>query len=107
MSAYLFTISPTILVQLGLCTDDHIVTRIGITCLLGDMDIRNTLLVEVGSRLGVRSHAKIASAYIGSGVGLFNNPYAGNRKPIGLTEEQRRVASKHGDVHTAVEWYLK
>ena len=24
-----------------------------------------------------------------------------------MTEEQRRVASKHGDVHTAVEWYLK
>ena len=82
-------------------------TRIGSKCLEGDMDIRNNLLVEVGAKLGIEAYARVASAFMASGVGLFPNSHAGIRKPIGLTEEQKALASKHGDVHTAVEWYLK
>ena len=92
--------------KLGLCTDSHSVTRVGDTCLAGDMDINSALLAEVGSTLGVGAYARVASAFIASGVDLFSNPHAGVRQPIGLTDEHLALASKHGDVHTAVKWYF-
>ena len=70
------------------------------------MEIRNTLLVEVGAKLDVEVYARIAAAFMASGVDLFSKP-SGIKKPIGWTDKQRALASKHGDVHTAVEWYLK
>ena len=71
------------------------------------MEIRSILLVEVGDRLGVAVYARIASAYIAAGIDLFSNPHAGIEQDIGLTKDQLEFASEHGDIHTAVKWYLK
>ena len=62
-------------------------TRIGYKCLEGDMDISGALLVEVGTRLGVGVCARVASAFIASGVDLFSNPHVGVGQPIGLSEK--------------------
>ena len=107
VSAHLITLSPTNLVKLGLCKASRKVTRLGSTCLEGDMDIRNTLLVEVGARLGVEVYARIASAYIAAGIDVFSNPHPGLQHHNGLTDEHLALASEHGDIHTAVMWYLK
>mgnify|MGYP003318585427 CR=1 FL=1 len=82
-------------------------TDIGSKCLEGDMEIRSTLLVVVGTRLGVEVYARIARAFIDCGVDLFSNPHVGVRRPMGLTDANRARASEHGDVHTAIQWYLK
>ena len=79
----------------------------GEKCLQGDMDICSSLLVIVGRSLGVGVYARVASAYIAAGVDLFSIPYPGVKQPIGLSEEQLKLASKLGDVHTAVFWFLK
>ena len=93
--------------KLGLLTKTGSVTRMGETCLAGDMDICSTLLAEVGRKLDVETYARVASAFIACGVDLFSMPHPGVRQPIGLSEEQLRLASKLGDVHTAVIWFLK
>ena len=105
--ADLNTISSSNLVKLGLCTADLDVTPLGYKCLERDMDISGTLLVEVGIRLGVGDYAKVAAAFLNSGVELFSNAHAGVKQVIALTAEQRDLASKYGDVHTAVKWFLK
>ena len=71
-----------------------------------DMEISSAVLVEVGTSLGVGVYARVASAFIASGVDLFSNPHAGVRQPIGLTDEHLALVSKYGDVHTAVKWYF-
>ena len=101
------TISSSNMVKLGLCTADLDVTPLGYKCLERDMDISGTLLVEVGIRLGVGDYAKVAAAFLNSGVELFSNAHAGVKQVIALTAEQRDLASKYGDVHTAVKWFLK
>ena len=93
--------------KLGLCTDSGSVTHMGEKCLQGDMDICSSLLVLVGRSLGVGVYARVASAYIAAGVDLFSIPHPGVKQPIGLSEEQLKLASKLGDVHTAVFWFLK
>ena len=105
--ADLNTISSSNMVKLGLCTADLDVTPLGYKCLERDMDISGTLLVEVGIRLGVGEYAKVAAAFLNSGVELFSNAHVGVKQVIPLTVEQLDVASKYGDVHTAVKWFLK
>ena len=95
------------MVKLGVCTANRSVTRMGYKCLMGDMDIPGAVLVEVGTRLGVEAYAKVAAAFIACGLDLFSNPHAGVKQVIGLTAKQLALASKYGDVHTAVTWFLK
>ena len=52
------------LVKLGLCTPTPTVTRIGLACLAGDMEINSILLVKVGKILGVEAYAMVAAAFI-------------------------------------------
>ena len=82
-------------------------THIGFKCLERDMEIRNNLLVEVGARLDVEVYARIASAYIAAAIDLFSNPHQELQQHTGLTDEHLALASQHGDIHTAVKWYLK
>ena len=95
------------MVKLGVCTANLSVTRMGYKCLMGDMDITGAVLVEVGTRLGVEAYAKVAAAFIACGLDLFSNPHAGVKQVVGLTAKQLALASKYGDVHTAVKWFLK
>ena len=93
--------------KLGLCTETGSVTCMGEKCLQGDMDICSAVLVEVGWSLGIEPYARVASAYIAAAVDLFIIPYPGVKQPVGLSQEQLKLASKLGDVHTAVFWFLK
>ena len=95
----------TDLVKLGLITEARVLTVIGQKCVEGDMDIRKALLVEVGIRLGIEVHAKIAAAYIVSGVELFSYPHLDATKLCGLTDQQLACPQEYGDIHTAVHWY--
>ena len=95
------------MVKLGVCTAKFSVTRMGYKCLMGDMDITGAVLVEVGTTLGVEAYAKVAAAFIACGLDLFSNPHAGVKQVVGLTAKQLALASKYGDVHTAVKWFLK
>ena len=71
------------------------------------MDIRAALFVEVATKLGVQVYARIAAAFIATGMDLFSCPVLGDKKIISLTDEQRKLAAVEGDVHTAVKWYLR
>ena len=71
------------------------------------MDIRTALFVQVATKLGVQVYARIAAAFIATGMDLFSCPVLGDKKIISLTDEQRKLAAPEGDVHTAVKWYLK
>ena len=71
------------------------------------MDIRGALFVEVATKLGVQVYARIAAAFIATGMDLFSSPVLGDKKITPLTDDQRKLAAPEGDVHTAVKWYLK
>ena len=71
------------------------------------MDIRTALFVQVATKLGVQVYARIAAAFIATGMDLFSCPVLGDKKMISLTDEQRKLAAVEGDVHTAVRWYLR
>ena len=63
VSADLITLYHIYLVKLVLCTAALGVTRIGSTCLEGNMEIRSALIVEIGIRLVVGVYARIASTF--------------------------------------------
>ena len=63
VSADLITLYHIYLVKLVLCTAARGVTRIGSTCLEGNMEIRSALIVEIGIRLVVGVYARIASTF--------------------------------------------
>ena len=69
------------------------------------MDIRGALFVEVATKLGVQVYARIAAAFIATGMDLFSSPVPGDKKITPLTDEQVKLAAHEGDVHTAVKWY--
>ena len=104
VSAHLFTLSPTNLVKLGLITPTLTLTSIGSTCLDGDMDIRGALFVEVATKLGVEVYARIASAFIATGMDLFSNPLPGVQKLIPLTDEQLVLASERPGCFWPSSW---
>ena len=71
------------------------------------MDIRGALFVEVATKLGVQVYARIAAAFIATGMDLFSSPVVGEKKITPLTDDQLKLAAPEGDIHTAVKWYLK
>ena len=70
------------------------------------MDVRLEVLIALGERLGIGQHARVAAAFLSTGMELFVNLTPRMRGASRLLPSQVALGEPGGDIHTAVKWYL-
>ena len=98
------------LVKLGVCQLDEQdvlrVTSVGDEICRGDMDIRLTVMMILGRRFGIGRYVELVAAFLAAGMELFVNMTPMMRSASRLLPSQVALGEGHGDVHTAVKWFL-
>ena len=70
------------------------------------MEVRFTVLMEAGERLGIPEHAQVAAAFLVTGMELFLNATPNLKGKSRLLPSQVELGEPGGDIHTAVQWFL-